>query len=51
LLSAIITTNFKPLTSFAYYQTAEEFKNSIYSRKKADFDNIQLQQHCHLIFR
>ena len=51
LLSSIIIANFKPLTSFAYYQTSEEFKNSIYSRKRAEFDNLAIQQHCHSIFR
>lgn len=39
LLSIIITANIKPLTSFAFYMTAEEFQSSVYCRQKSDFDN------------
>ncbi len=51
LQSVIITTNIKPLISFAYYMTSEEFTASVYCKKKEGFDNSALQAHCHNIFK
>jgi hypothetical protein len=51
LMSVVVTANIKPVISFAYYMTGEEFRASVYCRQKSEFDSVALQAHCHGVFR
>jgi hypothetical protein len=51
LLSVIVIANLKPLNTFAYYQSPEEFGKSIYCRKGSEVNCEEIQRQCNTVFR